>query len=65
MDKWSRMVFNIQTNYDHEVGNNEEQYRKLRDKLQTFKHPEPKTKEPQEKLRPDGIQRGRVGIILP
>ena len=33
MDKWSRMVFNIQTHYDHDHGNNEEQYRKLRDKL--------------------------------
>lgn len=65
MDKWSRMVFNIQTNYDHEHGNNEDQYRKLREKLQTFKQLEPKSKEPLDRLKPDGIQRGRVGIILP
>jgi len=27
------MVFKIQTHYDVEVGNSEEQYRKLKDKL--------------------------------
>lgn len=32
MDKWSRILFNINTTYDH-VGPDEDQYRRLKNRL--------------------------------
>ena len=53
------MINKIKTHYDHEKGNDEEQYRKLRQKVQVFQATEAQREDN------DGITRGRVGIIMP